>query len=275
MTRTIAARDQALRPPGDAAASRRRRLPAWSEVRVRNEDWLLKWEPMRIAGMPDPTRDREAFAVRCSSPASGSGSSGAGYGFGIFVDDAFAGEINVNAVQRGRSRTPTWATGSTRRGRATATCPSRWWSSQVRLRGPPPPPLADRHHPPQPPQPTGGGEAGPPRGGRRRALSWRSTAHGRTTSATPSPPRSGTPARRVPRHWLFSTAVDRPSLVDHDDGRSFAAGRRLRRRSGEAGRRHGVALAVPVEDGAPFHGAGVVCSQVRAVACRRRGSPRR
>ena len=28
---------------------------AWSEVRVRNEDWLLKWEQARIPGMPDPT----------------------------------------------------------------------------------------------------------------------------------------------------------------------------------------------------------------------------
>ncbi len=41
----------------------------WSEVRMRNQEWLLKWEPMRIAGVPDPSNDREAFAVRCSARA--------------------------------------------------------------------------------------------------------------------------------------------------------------------------------------------------------------
>jgi ribosomal-protein-alanine N-acetyltransferase len=73
---------------------------AWTEVRLRNEGWLLKWEQARIAGMPDPTRDREAFAVRCSARER-ERQLGGGYGFGIFVGDAFAGEINLNAVQRG------------------------------------------------------------------------------------------------------------------------------------------------------------------------------
>src|SRR3954469_12942921 len=72
----------------------------WSEGRVRNEGWLLKWEPMRIAGMPDSTRDREAFAVRCASRER-ERQLGVGYGFGIFVDNAFAGEINLNSLQRG------------------------------------------------------------------------------------------------------------------------------------------------------------------------------
>lgn len=75
-------------------------FPAWSEVRVRNEDWLLKWEPMKIPGAPDPTVDREAFAVRCSARER-ERQLGAGYGFGIFVDGAFAGEINMNSVHRG------------------------------------------------------------------------------------------------------------------------------------------------------------------------------
>jgi ribosomal-protein-alanine N-acetyltransferase len=73
---------------------------AWSEVRVRNEDWLLKWEQARVPGMPDPTRDREAFATRCNARER-ERQLGAGYGFGIFVDNAFAGEINLNSVQRG------------------------------------------------------------------------------------------------------------------------------------------------------------------------------
>lgn len=73
---------------------------AWSEVRVRNEAWLLKWEQARVPGMPDPTRERDAFAVRCSARER-ERQLGAGYGFGIFVDNAFAGEINLNSVQRG------------------------------------------------------------------------------------------------------------------------------------------------------------------------------
>ena len=75
-------------------------FPAWSEVRVRNEGWLLRWEQARMPGMPDPTRERDAFAVRCSARER-ERQLGAGYGFGIFVDNAFAGEINLNSVQRG------------------------------------------------------------------------------------------------------------------------------------------------------------------------------
>ena len=75
-------------------------FPAWSEVRVRNEGWLLRWEQARIPGMPDPTRERDAFAVRCSARER-ERQLGAGYGFGIFVDNTFAGEINLNSVQRG------------------------------------------------------------------------------------------------------------------------------------------------------------------------------
>jgi len=73
---------------------------AWSEVRIRNEAWLLPWEQARVPGMPDPTRDRESFTVRCSA-RDRERQLGAGYGFGIFVDNAFAGEINLNSVQRG------------------------------------------------------------------------------------------------------------------------------------------------------------------------------
>ena len=75
-------------------------FPAWNEVRVRNEGWLLKWEQARVPGMPDPTRERDAFAVRCSARER-ERQLGAGYGFGIFVDNNFAGEINLNSVQRG------------------------------------------------------------------------------------------------------------------------------------------------------------------------------
>jgi ribosomal-protein-alanine N-acetyltransferase len=75
-------------------------FPQWSEVRVRNEGWLLKWEPQRVSTQPDPTRDREAFAVRCNARER-ERHLGAGYGFGIFVDGHLAGEVNLNSVQRG------------------------------------------------------------------------------------------------------------------------------------------------------------------------------
>lgn len=73
---------------------------AWSEVRVRNEGWLLPWEPQRLPGNPDPARDRTAFSLRCAA-RDRERQQGIGYGFGIFVDGAFAGEINLNNVQRG------------------------------------------------------------------------------------------------------------------------------------------------------------------------------
>jgi ribosomal-protein-alanine N-acetyltransferase len=72
----------------------------WSEVRVRNETWLIPWEPKRLLGQADPTRDRDAFAARCNARER-ERQLGTGYGFGIFVDGSFAGEINLNSVQRG------------------------------------------------------------------------------------------------------------------------------------------------------------------------------
>jgi len=38
---------------------------AWSEVRLRNADWLLKWEPLRPAYAPDPAVERSAYVNRC------------------------------------------------------------------------------------------------------------------------------------------------------------------------------------------------------------------
>lgn len=75
-------------------------FPAWREVRRRNEQWLTKWEPTRVAGQPDVVEDRDAFSVRCSARQR-ERQLGAGYGFGIFVDGSFAGEINLSSIQRG------------------------------------------------------------------------------------------------------------------------------------------------------------------------------
>lgn len=73
---------------------------AWREVRTRCEDWLTKWEPARLPNQPDVTRDRDAFAVRCSARQRDR-QLGTGYGFGIFVDGEFRGEINLSSIQRG------------------------------------------------------------------------------------------------------------------------------------------------------------------------------
>ena len=72
----------------------------WSEVRVRNHDWLTQWEPMRQKGSPDVSRDRATFALRCHA-RDREWQLGTAFGFGIFVDGKFAGEVNINSVQRG------------------------------------------------------------------------------------------------------------------------------------------------------------------------------
>lgn len=75
-------------------------FPAWREVRHANAQWLTPWEPQRLAGQPDTTNDRDAFAIRCSARQR-ERQLGTGYGFGIFVDGTFLGEINLTSVQRG------------------------------------------------------------------------------------------------------------------------------------------------------------------------------
>jgi len=72
----------------------------WSEVRRRNGDWLTVWEPARIAGAPDPETDRDAFSARCNRRDRDRAADVA-YCFGLFVDNAFAGEMNLNNVVRG------------------------------------------------------------------------------------------------------------------------------------------------------------------------------
>lgn len=73
---------------------------AWREVRTTNARWLTRWEPEQQANQPDATRDRDAFAVRCSARQR-ERQLGNGYGFGIFVDGDFCGEINLTSIQRG------------------------------------------------------------------------------------------------------------------------------------------------------------------------------
>ncbi len=83
---------------------------AWREVRQRNREWLLRWEPKPPPGQPDDTESKPAFNARCGARER-EWQLGTGYGFGIFVDGAvppaqgaawaLAGEINLSGVQRG------------------------------------------------------------------------------------------------------------------------------------------------------------------------------
>ena len=75
-------------------------FPQWREVRRANRDWLTKWEPKRIAASPDVVEDRSAFSMRCHSRER-ERQLGSGFGFGVFVAGNFAGEVNLNSVQRG------------------------------------------------------------------------------------------------------------------------------------------------------------------------------
>ena len=78
----------------------------WHEVRTRNEHWLVPWEPKRPASSADPTRDRSAFEHRCSARERERQADHA-YPFGVFVDQRFAGEVNINNVTRGALQSAT------------------------------------------------------------------------------------------------------------------------------------------------------------------------
>ena len=72
----------------------------WQEVRLANEDWLLKWEPLRPTNAPDAVRDRSAFLVRCDARRRDR-QAGVGFSFGVFLDGDFAGEMNLSSIHRG------------------------------------------------------------------------------------------------------------------------------------------------------------------------------
>jgi ribosomal-protein-alanine N-acetyltransferase len=72
----------------------------WREVRRRNDKWLTRWEPLRLAGQPDVVEEEHAFAARCSARER-ERQLGSAYGMGVFVDGQFAGEMNLSSVQRG------------------------------------------------------------------------------------------------------------------------------------------------------------------------------
>lgn len=81
-------------------------FPGWSEVRRRNGEWLTNWEPARQVHHPDPEINRDIFAARCGARER-ERHAGSQFAFGIFVDGAFAGEVNLNNVVRGAFQSAT------------------------------------------------------------------------------------------------------------------------------------------------------------------------
>ena len=79
---------------------------AWSEVRLRNGEWLTKWEPMPLITSPDPAKSRDAFTHRCAA-RDRERQSGNAYCLGLFVNNVIAGEVNLNSVMRGAMQSGT------------------------------------------------------------------------------------------------------------------------------------------------------------------------
>lgn len=73
---------------------------AWREVRRRNHDWLTRWEPRRVPGQLDVVEDLSGFTARCAA-RDRERHGGQGVAFGVFIEGSFAGEMNVNSIQRG------------------------------------------------------------------------------------------------------------------------------------------------------------------------------
>lgn len=72
----------------------------WCEVRRHNAEWLTKWEPARLAAHPDVIEEPRSFASRCAA-RDRDRQLGNGASFGMFIDGAFAGEMNLGSIQRG------------------------------------------------------------------------------------------------------------------------------------------------------------------------------
>ena len=179
-------------PAASAATS-----PQWQRgAPAQRATGSLKWEPQRIPGQPDVGRATARRSPCAAAPASASASSAPATASASSSTGSFAGEINLNVVQRGpfQSAYVGYWIDEAHAGNGYMPEARRRRCCGFALRGAAPAPHADRDHPPQHGQPPGRREA---RASARRAspcATSRSTARGRTTSATPSPPRSGTSA---------------------------------------------------------------------------------
>ena len=79
---------------------------AWSEVRLRNSEWLLVWEPRRSDFIADPATDLQAFERRCIA-RDRERQAGTAYTLGLFIENTLVGEVNLNNVVRGAIQTGT------------------------------------------------------------------------------------------------------------------------------------------------------------------------
>ena len=78
----------------------------WSEVRLRNVEWLTVWEPCRSEFLADPATDRDAFERRCVA-RDRERQNGSAYTLGIFFNNLFVGKVNINNVVSGAIQTGT------------------------------------------------------------------------------------------------------------------------------------------------------------------------
>ena len=126
-------------------------------MRLRNEDWLLQ---VGAAAAPPASPTRPATVTRsacAAAPASASASSAPATGSASSSTASFAGEINLNAVQRGpfqNAYVGYWID-EAKAGRQRLRARGRRGADPLRVRGAAPAPPADRHHPPQR-EPAGG-----------------------------------------------------------------------------------------------------------------------
>lgn len=76
--------------------------PIWHDVRIRNREWVERWEPLPELPGPDPTDDKDAFKHRCAAWERQRQYDSA-YGFGIFDihTELLLGEVSLGTVQRG------------------------------------------------------------------------------------------------------------------------------------------------------------------------------
>jgi ribosomal-protein-alanine N-acetyltransferase len=89
----------ALRPP------RLRDGPTWSEIRVRNEAWLERWEPTSPLSWADRHRST-AWPSMCSALRK-AGRAGTMFPFVVTYGGRFAGQVNVSNVVYGALRSAT------------------------------------------------------------------------------------------------------------------------------------------------------------------------
>ena len=152
-TRTIRRRWRGCTAGGSCCGRSPSPTSCVAEVRLRNEDWLIPWEPARLPGSPDATRDRDAFAVRCHA-RDRERQAGTGYGFGIFIGERLPARSTSTpcSAVRCNAHVGYWIDEA---------CAGRGYMPEsvvVLARShstTSPSPPAGEHHPPQPQQPQG------------------------------------------------------------------------------------------------------------------------